>query len=91
MIAWEHPFQTAFLHRAGLAESAYKKLKLVWNSRFPVKTKLRMFRSTFVAILIYGLDAVTLTPKNLKRIDGFWFRFLKRIVRIKASFCSTVP
>ena len=91
MIAWEHPFHAAFLHRAGLAESAYKKLRLVWNSRLPVKTKLRMFRSTFVAILTYGLDAITLTPKDLKRIDGFWFRFLRRIVGIKASFYSRVP
>ena len=66
MIAWDHPFHTAFLHRAGLAESAYKKLRLVWNSRLPVKTKLRMFRSTFVAVLTYGLDAITLTPKDLK-------------------------
>ena len=36
MIAWDHPFHTAFLHRAGLAESAYKKLRLTWNSRLPV-------------------------------------------------------
>ena len=90
MIAWEHPFQVAFLHRAGLAETAYKKLRLVWNSRLPVKTKLRMFRSTFGAILMYGLDSLTLTPKDLKRIDGFWFRFLRRIVGIKASFYSRI-
>ena len=63
-IAWDHPFHTAFLHRAGFAESAYKKLRLVWNSRLPVKTKLRMFRSTFVAILTYGLDAITLDSEG---------------------------
>ena len=50
-----------------------------------------MFRSTFGAILImYGLDSLTLTPKDLKRIDGFWFRFLRRIVGIKASFYSRI-
>ena len=27
-IAWEHPFQVAFLHRAGLAETAYKSYAL---------------------------------------------------------------
>ena len=90
MIAWEHPFQVAFLHRSGLAETAYKKLRLVWNSRLPAKTKLRMFRSTFGAILMYGLDSLTLTPKDLKRIDGFWFRFLRRVVGIKAAFYSRI-
>ena len=93
MIAWDRPCHTTFLHRASLAESAYTKLRLVWNSRLPVKTKLRMFRSTFVkvAILTYGLDAITLTPKDFKRIGGFWFRFLRRIVGSKASFYSRIP
>ena len=50
-----------------------------------------MFSFTFVAILINGLDAITLTPKDFKRIDGFWFRFLRRIAGIKASFYSKVP
>ena len=35
---------------------------------------------------MYGLDSITLTTKDLNRIDGFWFRFLRRIVGIKASF-----
>ena len=90
-ISWTHPFQVAFLHRANLAEETYKKLRLVWNSRLPVKTKLRIFRTTFVSILIYGLDAIALTDKDLNRIDGFWFRFLRRIVGIKASCYSRVP
>ena len=90
LISWKHPFSTAFYHRANQAEEAYKKLRLVWNSGMPIKTKLRIFRSTFGSVLMYGLDALSLTDKDLKRIDGFWFRFLRRIVGIKASFYSRV-
>ena len=44
-------------------------------------------------VLLYGLDsltALTLTTKDLNRIDGFWFRFLRRIVGVKASFYSRI-
>ena len=53
-------------------------------------SKLRIFRTTFVTILTYGLDALTLTDKDLHRIDGCWFRFLRRVVGIKASYYSRV-
>ena len=52
---------------------------------------MRIFQSTFPAILIYGLDAFTLTDKRLQQIDGYYFRFLRRIVGIKASFYSRTP
>ena len=90
MVSWQHPFHTAFIHRSSIAEEAYKKLRLVWNSRMPQTSKLRIFRTTFVTILTYGLDALTLTDKDLHRIDGCWFRFLRRVVGIKASHYSRV-
>ena len=90
LIAWKDPFSVAFKHRAAFAESAYKKLRLVWNSHLTRRTKLRIFQATFVPVLTYGLDALTLTDKHLDRIDAFFFRFLRRIVGIKASFYSRV-
>ena len=73
---------------AALAESGYKKLRLVWNSNLPRRTKLRSFQSTFIPILIYGLDTLTLTDKHINRIDAFYLKFLRRIVNIKASYYS---
>ena len=32
MISWENSFSVALKHRAALAQAAYKKLRLVWNS-----------------------------------------------------------
>ena len=86
MISWDNTFSQALKHRAALAEAAYKQLRLVWNSPMPFKKKLFIFQSVFLSTLIYGLDALTLTPQHMKRINGVYFRFLRRIVGIKASY-----
>ena len=90
MISWHKTFEAAFFHRRALAETGYKKLRLVWNSSLSRRTKLRIFQATFVPILIYGLDSLTLVDKQLKRIDAFYFRFLRRIINIKASYYSRI-
>ena len=91
MVSWKQSFGVAFKHRSALAEQAYKKLRLVWNSRsLPYKTKLRIVQATFLAVLTYGLDSFTLTDKQLQRIEGFYFGFLRRIVGIKASYYSRI-
>ena len=90
MISWHDSFGTALKHRAALAEAAYKKLRLVWNSNLSYSKKLHIFQSVFISILIYGMDAFTLTDKLITRIDAVYFRFLRRIVGIKASFYSRV-
>ena len=90
MISWDNSFSISLKYRAALAEAAYKQLRLVWNSSMPRKCKLFTFQSVFVSTLIYGLDALTLNPKHLHRIDGIYFRFLRRIVGIKASYYSRI-
>ena len=90
-VSWVKPFETAFFHRASLAETSYKKLMLVWNSSLTKKAKIRIFQSTFRSTLIYGLDAFPLTTPQLNRIDAYYHRFLRRIIGIKASFYSRVP
>ena len=32
MISWDKPFETAFYHKAGVAEETFKKLRMVWSS-----------------------------------------------------------
>ena len=54
-------------------------MRLVCNRSLPVKTKLRIFKTIFPAVLTCGLDAFALTGKNLQR-DDFYFRFLRRII-----------
>ena len=90
MIAWEQPFEIAFRHRAALAEESYKKLRLVWNSNCLKKHKLYIFRTTFVPTICYGLDALTLTDPNLRRIDAWYHKLLRRVIGIKATSWSRI-
>ena len=90
LISWDKPFDMAFTHRFNLAEEAFKKLRLVWNSSIPIKEKVKIFQATYVPSLIYGLDALTLTTPMLKRIDGQYYRFLRRVVGVKASYYSRI-
>ena len=92
MISWTKPFEVAYQHRAGIAETAYKKLRLIWNSSLSKKKKkkLHIFQSTFLPTLTYELDAITLTDKYLAKVDAYYIRFLRRIVNIKASYYSRV-
>ena len=89
-ISWNHPFHTAFYHRLGLTEEAFKKLRLVWNSTLPRSTKVRIYHSAIVPVLLYGLDSLTLTDKLLKKIDGQYYRFLRRSIGVKASYYSRI-
>ena len=91
LITWSTPFDTAFKHRASLAAEAFKKLRLIWNSSLPIPSKLRVFQSTFVPVLIYGLDSFTLTTPLMHRIDEYCLRFLRRVLGIKASYYSRIP
>ena len=90
LIAWNRPFDIAYKHRTALAEEAYKKLRLVWNSLLGVKTKLRIFQCVILPVLLYGMDSLTLTTPQLNRLDAYCYRFLRRIVGIKASYYSRV-
>ena len=90
MISFTKPFDVAFMHRLGVAETAYQKMRLVWNCNMPRKRKIKLFMATFVPCLTYGLDALTLTAKDLKRLDGQFYRFLRRAIGIKASYYSRI-
>ena len=55
IIAWNKPFDAAFKHRAALAETAYKKLGVVWNSSLSYRERLKIFQSVSIGTPIYGL------------------------------------
>ena len=90
-VSWRKPFEAAFLHnRRALAEEAFKKLRLVWNSSMNFKEKRQIFQSVFIGMLIHGLDTCSLTTPQLQRVDAYYFRFLRRICKIPASYYSKV-
>ena len=72
-----------YKHRAALAETGYKKLRLVWSSSLPIQ-------STFIPILSYGSDTLAFTDKQINRIDAYYLKFRRRLVDIRASFYSRI-
>ena len=90
MISWDKPFENTFQHRLGVAETANKKLRLVWNCNMSRPRKVNIFQATFLPCLVYGLEALTLTSKNLQTINAQYYRFLRRAIGIKASYYSRV-
>ena len=89
-ITWQKPTDTALTARFGLASAAYKSLRTIWNSRLPIRVKLRIFQSVVVSTLIYSLDSLTMLPKHFRRLNSIYFRLLRRVVGVKAAYISRV-
>ena len=66
------------------------KLQPLWRSKLNWKTKVRIFHSSVVPSLTYGLDTLTLEMKHLKTIDAWYYQHLRRCMGIKASYYSHV-
>jgi hypothetical protein len=90
VVTWDHPTETAIAARFSIARTALQSIRLVWNSRLPQTTKLYIFHSVVVSSLTYGLNCLTLAHKHFKLIDGYYFRLLRRVLGIPASYISRV-
>ena len=89
-VSWQHASKTAIQQRQSLAHNAYTKLHHLWRSNILVKTKSRIFHSTIVPVLLYGLDTLSLETHHFKSIDGWYFRYPRRAIGIKASYYSRI-
>ena len=89
-VSWSHPVKVAIQQRQALAQTAHVKLHHLWRSNITVKTKSRIFHSTIVPVLLYGLDTLPLEARHFRSIDGWYFRYLRRAIGIKASYYSRI-
>ena len=89
-VSWTNPSKTAIDARKALAHSSYMKLQPLWRSRLNWRTKVRIFQSSVVPSLIYGLDSLTLETRHLKTIDAWYYQHLRRCMGIKASYYSHI-
>ena len=56
----------------------------MWKSEsYSRKTKLRLFQSNVLPVLLYGADLWRMTGTDGLRLDGFHRIFMKKIVRIR--------
>ena len=69
--------------RIGQAYAAYFKLQKVWkSSKIFTKTKIRIFKSNVVSVLLYGCESWRMTRGDEQKLDVFLHTSLRRILKI---------
>ena len=69
--------------RLGKARVAYNKLDKFWkNSQFTIKTKINVFKSNVISVLLYGCETWRTTKADDKKLDAFLHKSLRRILKI---------
>ena len=68
-------------------------VKIVPQSKYlgsisPKRFKIRVFFSNVASVLAYGLPTLALENKHLQNLDSWFFRYLRRVLGVKASYCS---
>ena len=77
--------------RLGLAVANFRSLCGVWNhGSVSICDKVKYFNSFVVSTLMYGLSTLSLTKAHGRRLNGFYCRCLRRILKIPAAFVSRV-
>ena len=79
------------LCRIGMAKADFLKLSKVWShSSCTWPKKVRIFSALIESKLLYSLACMCLTVAQVRRLDGFQNRCLRKILGIKPSFISRV-
>jgi hypothetical protein len=72
------------LLRIAHAASAMDSCKMVWSqSKLSLKTKLRIYQTCILPILLYGSETWTLLSKDSKGLEAFHVRCMRRILQIR--------
>ena len=69
--------------RLGKARAAFSKLRNIWkSSQLKLKTKLKIFQSNVVAVLLYRCETWHMTKRDAAKLDVFLHKSLRRIMKI---------
>jgi hypothetical protein len=70
-------------HRLGLARNAFAILGPLWKSnKYSRRTKLRIFNSNVMSVLLYGAEMWKLNSSDITRLETFQRNCLRRILGI---------
>jgi Reverse transcriptase (RNA-dependent DNA polymerase) len=71
------------MRRLGIAASSMNSLSRVWSqSKLSLSTKLRVYQTCIVPVLLYGSDTWTLLQADIHRLQAFHMRCQRRILGI---------
>ena len=84
--------QSELNRRIGSAGQAFNELERLWkHANVSVTRKLEIFESCVISRLMYGLQTCWLNEAELSRLDAYYCKCLRRILKIPPSFESRVP
>ena len=79
------------VRRLGMARSEFRALSRIWrHSNLGRARKIKIFESTVLPKLLYGLAATWLNTSERRRLNGFQNRCLCEIWGIKPAFLSRI-
>ena len=71
------------LRRLGHARLVYNKLKSVWNNnQFGGRTKMKLFKSNVLSVLLYDSETWKMTKSDEKILDTFLHKCIRSILKI---------
>jgi hypothetical protein len=74
-----------------MASSAFKGLRVVWQSRYAsLSRKIALLNSFVLSRLRYGVASGCLSKPDLRRLDGFHVNCLRKLLKIPPSYVSRV-
>ena len=77
--------------KLGLAWADFRKLARMWNhSGLGTVRKCLVFNSVIVSRLLYGLSSAWLNKADVRRLNGFQARCLRKILRVAPSYYSRI-
>lgn len=77
--------------KLGIARADFHQLQTLWkHAGVTLKDKLRFFHSLVVSKLLYGFSTMSLVKQQRRRLDGFYARCLRKILRVPPAFYSRV-
>ena len=77
--------------RLGLAKADFDTLSRIWShAAVGLHRKLEVFDSCITSKLLYSLDTACLSVVERRRLDGFYVRCLRRILRVAPAYYSRV-
>ena len=75
--------QPDIVRRIGIASTAMHSMKKVWrHTRLQLQTKLRLYQTCILSILLYGSETWTLLQEDLRKLEVFHMRSQRMIIGI---------
>ena len=72
------------IKRIGKAWAAFNKLSKIWNSgELQRKTKIKIFKTNVLAVLMYGSETWKMTQGDEKKLDTFLHKAPRCLLKIR--------